>query len=424
MVATSTIAAPAANCSLTTATLVTKITGGSDGVTSLGMKSNMKPCCRRLRVKVKAQAPEKNINGSILNNYSTTTTETTKKEEEEETYINSELPEWNMLLKAIMGLFLATDIQWPLSKLRSQHDKLVDSFSQGRLVQGGYVFRQNFSIRSYEIGPHRTATIGTLINHLQETVANHVRGAGLLGDGFASTPEMTRRNLIWVVAKMQVIVDQYPSWGDVVQIDTWFTSASEKNGLANHWLLRDANTGQILAKATSVWILMNKKTRKLSKIPEEVRGELEPFQVMGELGSYFANHRFPEGRKLSKLHDNTADFVQAGLTTRLSDLDVHQHVNFSRYIGWILENAPPSILESHELYDMDLAFRRECGVGNVLKSLTAVVGGSSSIEAGSIIECDHMLQLENNGHEVMRGRTKWRPKGFNNIANIGQISAE
>ncbi|KAI3929766.1 hypothetical protein MKX01_025934 [Papaver californicum] len=421
MVAASTIAAPA-NYSLTTATLVTKVRGGSDNVASVGMTSSTKPCCRGLRVKVKAQAPEKNINGSILNNYSTTTTETAK--EEEETYINRDLPEWNMLLKAIMGLFLATDIQWPLSKLKRRHNMLVDSFSQGKLVQGGYVFRQNFSIRSYEIGPHRTATIGTLINHLQETVANHVRGAGLLGDGFASTPEMTRRNLIWVVAKMQVLVDQYPSWGDVVQIDTWFTSASEKNGLANHWLLRDAITGQILAKATSVWILMNKKTRKLSKIPEEVRGELEPFQVKGELGSYFANHRIPEGRKLSKLHDNTADFVQAGLTTRLSDLDVHQHVNFSKYIGWILENAPPSILESHELYDMDLAFRRECGVGNVLKSLTAVVGGSSFIEAGGIIECDHMLQLENNGYEVMRGRTKWRPKVVDNIANIGQISAE
>ncbi|KAI3974393.1 hypothetical protein MKX01_028136 [Papaver californicum] len=176
-----------------------------------------------------------------------------------------------------------------------------------------------------------------------------------MGDGFFSTPEMTKRNLIWVVAKMQVIVDQYPSWGDVVEIDTWFTSASEKNGLANHWILCDANTGKILAKAT----------RKPSKIPEEVRGELEPFQVKDELESYFANHCIPEGKKLSKIHDNTADFVQDGLTTRLSDLDVHQHVNFSRYIGWILENAPPSILESHELYDMDLAFMRECGVGKV-----------------------------------------------------------
>lgn len=47
---------------------------------------------------------------------------------------------------------------------------------------------------------------------LQETALNHVRSAGLLGDGFGATPEMTKRNLIWVVSKIQVIVDHYPSW--------------------------------------------------------------------------------------------------------------------------------------------------------------------------------------------------------------------
>jgi len=35
------------------------------------------------------------------------------------------------------------------------------------IVQDGFVFRQNFSIRSYEIGADRTASIETLMNHLQ-----------------------------------------------------------------------------------------------------------------------------------------------------------------------------------------------------------------------------------------------------------------
>lgn len=47
---------------------------------------------------------------------------------------------------------------------------------------------------------------------LQETALNHVKNAGLLGDGFGSTPEMCKRNLIWVVTKMQVMVDRYPTW--------------------------------------------------------------------------------------------------------------------------------------------------------------------------------------------------------------------
>ena len=46
----------------------------------------------------------------------------------------------------------------------------------------------------------------------QETALNHVKSAGLLDDGFGSTPEMYKKNLIWVVTKMQVLVNRYPAW--------------------------------------------------------------------------------------------------------------------------------------------------------------------------------------------------------------------
>ncbi|MFS7927787.1 putative oleoyl-[acyl-carrier-protein] hydrolase [Helianthus anomalus] len=89
----------------------------------------------------------------------------------------------------------------------------MDPFGLGRIVQDGHVFRQNFSIRSYEIAANRTASIETLMNHLQviKTALSHVKFAGL-GDGFGSTPEMCKGNLFWVVTKMKVIVDRYPTW--------------------------------------------------------------------------------------------------------------------------------------------------------------------------------------------------------------------
>ncbi|KAF5799578.1 putative oleoyl-[acyl-carrier-protein] hydrolase [Helianthus annuus] len=71
----------------------------------------------------------------------------------------------------------------------------MDPFGLGRIVKDGLVFRQNFSVRSYEIGADRTASIETLMNHLQETTLNDVKFASLLGDGFGSTLEMCKRNL-------------------------------------------------------------------------------------------------------------------------------------------------------------------------------------------------------------------------------------
>lgn len=124
-----------------------------------------------------------------------------------------QLPDWNMLLAVITTIFWTAKKQWTVLKWKPKRpDMLGDPFGLGRIVQDGLIFRQNFSIRSYEIGADGTASVETLLNHLQETALNHLKHMGLLGDGLGSTPEMCKRNLIWVVIKMQVMVDRYPTW--------------------------------------------------------------------------------------------------------------------------------------------------------------------------------------------------------------------
>ncbi|XLS85851.1 hypothetical protein HN51_036017, partial [Arachis hypogaea] len=74
---------------------------------------------------------------------------------------------------------------------------------------------------------------------------------------------------------------------------------------------------------------MNKLTRKLSRIPEEVRREI-----------CFVNSTLilEDGYKiLPKLDDTTADYICSSLKPRWSDIDVNLHVNNVKYIGWILE---------------------------------------------------------------------------------------
>ena len=62
----------------------------------------------------------------------------------------------------------------------------------------------------------------------------------------------------------------------------------------------------------SVWVMMNKVTRKLSKLPEEVRGEIEPYFVNSD--PILAE----DSRKLTKLDDKTADYVRSGLTVSIN----------------------------------------------------------------------------------------------------------
>ncbi|KAG8487456.1 hypothetical protein CXB51_016238 [Gossypium anomalum] len=391
---------------------------GSGSTNLGGIKSKPSASSGSLQVKANAQAPPK-INGTT---FVTSPVEGFKNEDgagspHPRTFIN-QLPDWSMLLAAITTIFLAAEKQWMMLDWKPRRpDMLIDPFGIGRIVQDGLVFRQNFSIRSYEIGADRTASIETLMNHLQETAINHCKSAGLLGEGFGATPEMCKKNLIWVVTRMQVVFDRYPTWGDVVQVDTW-VSAQGKNGMRRDWLVSDSKTGEVLTRASSVWVMMNKLTRRLSKIPEEVRGEIEP---------YFMNSDpvvAEDSRKLVKLDKSMAEHVRKGLTPRWSDLDVNQHVNNVKYIGWILESAPLPVLETHELSSMTLEYRRECGRESILQSLTTVFDSSVGdlVNVGEI-ECQHLLQLEE-GSEIVRGRTQWRPKYAKSFGNVGQIPAE
>ncbi|XP_078432320.1 fatty acyl-ACP thioesterases B [Wolffia australiana] len=376
---------------------------GSDNLEARGIQSKPMSSSGSMQVKANAQ-PAPKINGSR----SALKTDSLKTEDglissTSRTFYN-QLPDWSMLLAAITTIFLAAEKQWTLLDWKPKRpDMLVDAFAFGRIVQDGFVFRQNFSIRSYEIGADKTASIETLMNHLQETALNHVKTAGLLGDGFGSTPEMSRRNLIWVVTKMQVLVERYPSWGDVVEVDTW-VSAAGKNGMRRDWHVRDSQTGQTITRATSVWVMMNKHTRRLSKIPDEARAEIEPYFL--ERSAILDE----DSRKLPKLDVETADFVRDGLKPRWSDLDINQHVNNVKYIGWVLESVPVSILEAHELCGLTLEYRRECGRDSVLQSLTGVnAGGGEESSPLTGVECDHLLRLAD-GAEIVRGRTTWRPK--------------
>ncbi|XP_039066217.1 palmitoyl-acyl carrier protein thioesterase, chloroplastic-like [Hibiscus syriacus] len=384
---------------------------GSGSTNLGGIKSKQSASSGSLQVKANAQAPHK-INGTSV---VTSPVESFKNEDgpsslPARTFIN-QLPDWSMLLAAITTMFLAAEKQWMMLDWKPRRpDMFIDPFGIGRIVQDGLVFRQNFAIRSYEIGADRTASIETLMNHLQETAINHCKSAGLLGEGFGATPEMCKKNLIWVVTRMQVVFDRYPTWGDVVQVDTW-VSASGKNDMRRDWLVSDSKTGETLTRVTSVWVMMNKVTRRLSKIPEEVRGEIEPFFMNS--GPVVAE----DSRKLVKLDESTAEYVRKGLTPRWSDLDVNQHVNNVKYIGWILESAPLAVLESQELCSMTLEYRRECGRDSVLQSLTNVSeSGVGNLANVGEVECQHLLRLEE-GSEIVRGRTQWRPK----YGNVGQM---
>ncbi|KAL9422560.1 hypothetical protein AB3S75_034770 [Citrus x aurantiifolia] len=320
------------------------------------------------------------------------------------------------------------------TKINSHDDELVVKQSQqpdnsplracllGRFVEDRFVYRQTFSIRSYEIGPDKTATMETLMNLLQETALNHVTSSGLAGNGFGATREMSLRKLIWVVTRIHIQVQRYSSWGDVVEIDTW-VDASGKNAMRRDWIIRDYRTQDIITRATSTWVIMNRETRRLSKIPEQVRQEVLPFY----LNTFAIDKEKTDVGKIDKLTDQTAGRIRSGLAPRWSDMDANQHVNNVKYIGWILESVPIHVLEDYNMTSMTLEYRRECRQSNLLESLTSTTASvtedsnnnnknknshnhNSSNNRKADLEYTHLLRMQADKAEIIRARSEWQSK--------------
>nr|CAB3477220.1 unnamed protein product [Digitaria exilis] len=108
--------------------------------------------------------------------------------------------------------------------------------------------------------------------------------------------------------------------------------------------------------------MMNKVTRRLSKMPEEVRGEIAPW--------FIDRHAIEEEatEKIIKL-DSNAKYVDSDLKPKRSDLDMNHHVNNVKYVRWMLETLPDQFLQQHQLSSIILEYRKECGSSDVVQSI-------------------------------------------------------
>ncbi|GAV92119.1 LOW QUALITY PROTEIN: Acyl-ACP_TE domain-containing protein [Cephalotus follicularis] len=158
-------------------------------------------------------------------------------------------------------------------------------------------------------------------------------------------------NLMWVVNIMQIQVDQYPIWGEVVEIDPWI-EASGKNGMWRDWLIRSPTTGQIFARETVTLVMMIVQTRRLSKMTEEARAEISQFFVEKQA----IKEDVPEKIVIKS---SKAKYVTSE-SLRINQLEVK-----------FLVSSPtiPDLILSHQQASITLECTRECGISDTVKSL-------------------------------------------------------
>ncbi len=204
------------------------------------------------------------------------------------------------------------------------------------------VFLEQRQVESFDVDIKGRLKPHVLFAYLTNCAWKH---SSLTSHGYQ---DLLDRNQMWVLVKFQWSVLRFPRWGDQVVTETW------GKGIHKLYALRDfivrTPEGEKLASATSAWLVLDKASHRPVRIDQMSfpwtpgRSELET-----DLG------------KVPELSDGRSC---AQFRAVFSDLDVNEHVTAMRYLQWIMDGHPETVLHEKQPRSLEISFLGEAAMGD------------------------------------------------------------
>ncbi|WP_111672287.1 acyl-[acyl-carrier-protein] thioesterase [Algoriphagus litoralis] len=177
----------------------------------------------------------------------------------------------------------------------------------------GLQFRLDSEVSSFLVNPDGYCSLTAIADLLQEIAWKHADSAHF-GQNLRDS------NQIWILSRLEIKVDQFPKWGDRIQLFTGGRGA-DKLFAFREFLVRDQQD-QVLVRGMSSWLLVNSESKRILK-PESV--------LPSEL---FDPAEKPSWQPV-KIIASGVEMASETLRVRFSDLDLNYHVNNTSYIRWV-----------------------------------------------------------------------------------------
>ena len=182
------------------------------------------------------------------------------------------------------------------------------------------MYKMNGCIRYSECGTDNKLTLAGLINYFQDCSSEN---SELLGVG---VDYMKERQKAWVLSSWQIEVERYPSCSEKIEVETWATGF--KGILGPRDFCMKTEDGEVLARATTLWVFIDAVSGKPTK-PEE--RDVSPY-VMGT-----PQKMEKVSRKISVPEETV---LVDTFPVRKYHIDTNHHVNNAQYIQIAAEVLP------------------------------------------------------------------------------------
>ena len=200
------------------------------------------------------------------------------------------------------------------------------------------IWKEERLIESFDVDILGRLRPQTLFAYLLNSAWNHARGTDYGQD------ELSARNLMWVLIKVQILITRLPTWGEHITIETWGKRAVRIYALRDFTI---ASAGEKLVSATSSWMVLDRTSGR-------------PQRFDRKLGSFPWHPGNDEMEtNLEKVQELKNSKELARFRVLFSDIDMNRHVNSARYLQWMVDSHPYEHLLATEPRSIELSFLSE-----------------------------------------------------------------
>ena len=206
---------------------------------------------------------------------------------------------------------------------------------------------KKFDINFSDVGENNSLTNKGILRMMQEIAGIHSQIAGY---GLNNIP---KTGLAWLLLNWKLRVFLRPKWEETLTINTWSRS---QNALFSYRDLEvyDSNNN-LVAIATSKWLLFDVNKQTISKTTSEMRDKFESTDK-----SVF-EEKFTEKLK----EPENSNFVLE-YTIQRRDIDTNHHVNNLNYLDFAYEALPEDVYKNGEFNNVEIMYKHEAKLGDTL----------------------------------------------------------
>ena len=230
------------------------------------------------------------------------------------------------------------------------------------------MYSKEFIVGPSDADQNLNLKLSSLFVMMQDVSMDH---SEILNIGKANTID---KGLYWVITRYSISINRLPKYTDKVTVTTY--AGDDMKYIFPRYIEVTDEKGDVLAKASATWLVLDKKTHKIC---------FKPFENID------IPHEHKEGEEPlpRKLYAEETTIIDSR-RVRNSDVDINNHLNNTRYIEYITDSRDPDFYSKHKIkhvlieYKKEIAFNQQVDIyssNNNPEYIEAKVGDEVCFEA-------------------------------------------